>query len=494
MSSVILGPPGTGKTTAILNLIEEELKNGTAPDRIGYFAFTKKASEEGKIRTIDRFSMTASDIPHFRTLHSLCYKMLGLTREAVMGKQHYKDFNDLMGMRLTGDLKLEEGSITVLSKDDKLKFVEGLSRLRCVPLREQYHHHHDDDIDWYRLDRYARGLFKFKQTRSVYDFTDMLELCVEKELSPKLEAVFIDEAQDLSPLQWKLVNLITSKADRVYIAGDDDQAIFTWAGADVDHLVNLSKDATVLNKSYRLPKSVYEVANKVISRVSNRTEKKWEPKEEQGSVISQASFEHVNLTQGEWLILSRSNYLLNEIEAHCLGLGVFFERKDRSSISHKKINAVRNWEQLRKGELIFPDQAQEIMSYIKGSKAKKFDTYEPSAKLTLKQVVDVGELSEPEIWHDMFTNLSAHERSYILALLRAGEKITKTPRIKLSTIHSAKGGEADNVLLLTDIPTKTWKKYEKNSDDETRVFYVGLTRAKKTLHIVQPKTNKYFMI
>ena len=153
MSSVILGPPGTGKTTAILNLIEEELKNGTAPDRIGYFAFTKKASEEGKIRTIDRFSMTASDIPHFRTLHSLCYKMLGLTREAVMGKQHYKDFNDLMGMRLTGDLKLEEGSITVLSKDDKLKFVEGLSRLRCVPLREQYHHHHDDDIDWYRLDR-----------------------------------------------------------------------------------------------------------------------------------------------------------------------------------------------------------------------------------------------------------------------------------------------------------------------------------------------------
>ena len=48
MTSVILGPPGTGKTTAILNLIEGELNNGTAPDKIGYFAFTKKASEEGK--------------------------------------------------------------------------------------------------------------------------------------------------------------------------------------------------------------------------------------------------------------------------------------------------------------------------------------------------------------------------------------------------------------------------------------------------------------
>ena len=494
MTSVILGPPGTGKTTAILNLIEEELNNGTAPDKIGYFAFTKKASEEGKIRTIDRFNMTATDIPHFRTLHSLCYKMLGLSRDAVMSKQHFKDFNDLMGMRLTGDLKLEEGSITVLSKDDKLRFVEGLSRLRCVDLREQYHRHHDDDIDWYRLDRYARGLLKFKTARHLYDFTDMLELCVEKELSPKLEAVFIDEAQDLSPLQWKLVNILTSKADRVYIAGDDDQAIFRWAGADVDHLVSISKDATVLSKSYRLPKSVYQIANKVIKRIHNRTDKIWDSKEEEGSVVSQASFEHVDLTQGEWLILSRSNYLLNEIEAHCLGLGVFFERKERPSISHKKVNAVRNWEQLRKGEFVFPDQAKDIVSYIKGSKAKKFETHEPSTKLTLKQVVEIGETPEPKIWHDMFTNLSPHERSYILALLRAGEKITKTPRIKLSTIHSAKGGEADNVVLLTDIPTKTWNKHEKNPDDETRVFYVGLTRAKQNLHIVQPKTNKYFMI
>ena len=322
----------------------------------------------------------------------------------------------------------------------------------------------------------------------------MLELCVEKELSPKLEAVFIDEAQDLSPLQWKLVNILTSKADRVYIAGDDDQAIFTWAGADVDHLVSISKDATVLSKSYRLPKSVYQIANKVIKRIHNRTDKVWDSKEEEGSVVSQASFEHVDLTQGEWLILSRSNYLLNEIEAHCLGLGVFFERKERPSISHKKVNAVRNWEQLRKGEFVFPDQAKDIVSYIKGSKAKKFETHEPSTKLTLKQVVEIGETPEPKIWHDMFTNLSPHERSYILALLRAGEKITKTPRIKLSTIHSAKGGEADNVVLLTDIPTKTWNKHEKNPDDETRVFYVGLTRAKQNLHIVQPKTNKYFTI
>jgi superfamily I DNA/RNA helicase len=94
----------------------------------------------------------------------------------------------------------------------------------------------------------------------------------------------------------------------------------------------------------------------------------------------------------------------------------------------------------------------------------------------------------------MFTALTPTERSYILSMLRSGEKITKKPRIKLSTIHSAKGGEATNVVLLTDIPYRTWKSYEKSPDDDTRVFYVGLTRAKENLHIIQPSTNKYFPV
>ena len=70
---------------------------------------------------------------------------------------------------------------------------------------------------------------------------------------------------------------------------------------------------------------------------------------------------------------------------------------------------------------------------------------------------------------------------------RNGEALNKDPRIQLSTIHSVKGGERQNVVLLSDLSHNTNKSYEKNPDDENRLFYVGATRTKENLHIVQPK-------
>jgi superfamily I DNA/RNA helicase len=68
-----------------------------------------------------------------------------------------------------------------------------------------------------------------------------------------------------------------------------------------------------------------------------------------------------------------------------------------------------------------------------------------------------------------------------------GEKLNKDPRILLSTIHGAKGGECDNVVLFTDLSTNTQKNFERNPDDENRLFYVGATRAKNHLHVIRPK-------
>ena len=95
-------------------------------------------------------------------------------------------------------------------------------------------------------------------------------------------------------------------------------------------------------------------------------------------------------------------------------------------------------------------------------------------------------------WHQALDKINLKDRAYLLRLGLGEEDITKKPRIKISTIHGAKGGESDNVLLATDMNLKTYNAYQKDSDDEQRVFYVGATRAKDELHVLLPQTNMHF--
>jgi superfamily I DNA/RNA helicase len=97
-----------------------------------------------------------------------------------------------------------------------------------------------------------------------------------------------------------------------------------------------------------------------------------------------------------------------------------------------------------------------------------------------------------EPWFEAFTKVPSAEREYIRAMRRRGENLNRGPRIRLSTIHGAKGGEADNVALFTDVSYRTHTSMCRNIDDEARVFYVGATRAKKNLFVMNPKTSYYF--
>ena len=92
-----------------------------------------------------------------------------------------------------------------------------------------------------------------------------------------------------------------------------------------------------------------------------------------------------------------------------------------------------------------------------------------------------------DVWYKAFAGLDTETENYIRNMLANDEKISQTPRITLSTIHGAKGGEADNVLLLPDITKAAVEKDDRDPDELHRLFYVGVTRAKKSLHILEPK-------
>ena len=327
-TQIILGPPGTGKTSTLLGLIEDELEKGTEPNRIGFFTFTKKAVNEGKQRAMERFELSQRDLPFFRTLHSLAFRQLGLSKESVMDLKDIKELNQILNIRLTGGGGADSGHLFGMSHDDRLAFIENLARMRQVDLKDQWHEV-EDAVGWFELERYERGLKLFKQDRLLVDYTDMLKLFLEEGDIPKLDAVFVDEAQDLSPLQWAVVRKVIQYADRVYVAGDDDQAIYKWAGADVDYLIKNSQNATILEQSYRIPSAVHELASRCINQVRSRIHKAWLPRKETGLVRWEPSIELINMEKSDWLVLARTNYLLEQIDEHCRNEGWFFEVKQQ---------------------------------------------------------------------------------------------------------------------------------------------------------------------
>ena len=98
-------------------------------------------------------------------------------------------------------------------------------------------------------------------------------------------------------------------------------------------------------------------------------------------------------------------------------------------------------------------------------------------------------LNTDKVWFEAFDAAPRREVNYLKQMRRRGEKLNEAPRITLSTIHGAKGGEAENVVLLTDLSFNTMKSYEKNPDDENRLFYVGATRTKEHLHDIRPQQD-----
>ena len=135
---VVLGPPGTGKTTKLLNLVENHLNNGILPDHIGYLAFTKKAATEAIDRACVKFDYQIQQLPYFRTIHSLCFQLLGLKRDDVMGKSHYKELGEMLGIEITGASTISEGASFGMTNGDRLFFLENLARIKRIPLRQVY--------------------------------------------------------------------------------------------------------------------------------------------------------------------------------------------------------------------------------------------------------------------------------------------------------------------------------------------------------------------
>jgi DNA helicase-2/ATP-dependent DNA helicase PcrA len=311
--------------------------------------------------------------------------------------------------------------------------------------------------------------------------------------------VFIDEAQDLSPMQWDMAKSIWKKTEDSFIAGDDDQAIFKWAGADVDSFIAL-QDQMInhpLTQSHRVPIQVHQIAMGIINRIKHRINKTWKPKTNEGSLHRHFEVDSVDMSSGEWLILARTKHMLQDIEDVLYRKGLYYKTKHKRNYEKDIQEAAINWEHLRQGQPLTYKQIEKIYGYMSPNHSDKTSLYgmTKGSFYNIDQLTKDFGLHTKKVWYEAFDNAGSRRIDYLRKMRANGEQLNKTPRIELSTIHAAKGGESQNVVLLTDLTKTTLDGYEKNPDDENRLFYVGATRTKENLHIIEPKQyNKGFII
>lgn len=495
---IILGPPGTGKTTTLLGIVEKELADGTPPEEMAYVSFTRKAAHEAVERAEQKFKMDKTRFTWFRTLHSLAFRTLGVTSGEVFEGAHVQKFGQWIGIKMSGYIDVTSGTTAGFERGDRILFMENLSRIRGISLRQQYDED-DDQQSWHEVDHVARGLATYKKAHNLLDYTDMLTKFCEQKWTPKLQVVVVDEAQDLSPLQWDVVWKLAATARRLVIAGDDDQAIYKWAGAAVDYFVDLQGNSRVLGQSYRVPRAVQVVADRQIKRVRHRRVKAWQPRATEG-VVDQRPLDSIDWKGKDILVLARNNVYLKATEKRLRNAGLMYEFKGKASIPDKLRRAIYAWTMLiKRGEeqpVHAIVEAYEFMSVDVGVKRghKMLPAWGRDDMVTTAMLQERGGLMTTAVWHEAFDKVPAVEREYIRSCLRQGERMSVRARIRLSTIHGAKGGEADHVVLIPDMAPRTWEEAERRPEDEARVWYVAVTRARERLTVVVPVGSRYWPV
>ena len=244
-----------------------------------------------------------------------------------MQRKHYADVGKQTGIR--GDYNEWDDDQTGLftTNSDYLRIIQ-LARLRGITPEQQYNlKEHSQEVSVEDLKILSSELESYKKAHGLIDFNDMISDFIKSDASPKFDVVFIDEAQDLSRLQWNMAKSIWDKTEDNYIAGDDDQAIFRWAGADVDSFIAQTGKILNLTESYRVPGVVHDLAMGIVKRISKRLHKEWAPRSKSGLLSYYHEFKDVDMSSGKWFVLARTRHMLNEVENVLYSKGLYYHNK-----------------------------------------------------------------------------------------------------------------------------------------------------------------------
>ena len=293
-SEAVLAPPGpllvlagagTGKTRVVITRIAHLVRKGARPSRILAVTFTNKAAREMQARAAAMMGRKTDEKPEISTIHSLCVRILrrhapklGLPVQFAIvdrGEQ------EATARTVLKELKVPEA---VLRPADLL---DRISRWKSRAVRAEAAVDSlsgDADDSWTLA---AAGYRRYQQamkTAGAVDFDDLLlyadELFVGDEAARQAEAgrfdhLLIDEYQDTSGIQERILSALARDHRSLCVVGDDDQSIYAWRGAEVSHILDFAKrwpgaKIVKLEENYRSTPEIIRAANLLIEQNSRR--------------------------------------------------------------------------------------------------------------------------------------------------------------------------------------------------------------------------------
>src|SRR5262245_6528626 len=503
------GPPGTGKTTTLTRQIGRAAERFGA-DRVLVTSFTKTAAAEliGRGLAIKRNRVG--------TIHSHCYRALD---SPAIAESNVEEWNKKyptcrLTPKETGKLDTEDNDGGVAAAHETRGKQPGdlmLERINC------YRGWLEDPAVVADVEhkRFWKDWLDYKRACRLIDFTDMVEYCLrDLKIAPDAPAViFADEAQDLNPLQMKLIRQWGRHTEYFIVAGDDDQLLYDWCGCTPDALLKpaLPPEAVrVLAQSYRLPRRVHRVAVNWIEQMRDRQPKNYRPRDAEGdvkrishhwtgyhqellSLFTEVIEPHLKIGHSVMLLFS-CDYMIDPVRQMLRHEGIPFHNPFRISngvwnplrrtagssvnralalmAAHPKIEG-REWTR-RDLRLISEWMSTEKGFVKRGVKTRLHKMSEPELdqradeheliatfdKTTIDQLMTC--LGNPPAdlglwWKTRIGNATFSKRAEFpleVVTRRGRQALIDRPQIVIGTIHSVKGGQADVVVLFPDISSQ----------------------------------------
>lgn len=552
--AIILAGAGSGKTRVltykVLYLVTEKHVN---PDAILMVTFTNKAAQEMKERIVKYFAehnVTASTQPFVSTFHSLCARILRIEGKHIGLSPSFVIYDTLdqldtikeaMGQLFISTRDFKPGSILatisqakneLISEKEYPSFARGLFQQTVAKIYPVYQNilKENDALDF--DDLLLKTVKLFQENEAVLN-----------KYQETFRYILIDEYQDTNKVQYALTKLLAKKYNNVCVVGDFSQSIYSWRGADFQNLSRFKQDFEQvkefsLSQNYRSTQKILDAASGVISRNTMHPVLKLWTENPDGEEIQlyeakneqdEAEFivrmiNHLGIQDlSQVAVLYRTNAqsrVIEEVFLHyaipylLIGGTRFYERKEikdvvsylrhlsnpKDSISLKRI------EKLGKGRLEKYFSFQEKTDMTKLTTIEVLDQvlhatdylafYDEEDEEDRARLENIKELRSVALAYPNLTefleNITLVEQEALNQEKNAGRKNAVT----LMTLHAAKGLEFPVVFMIGMeegvFPHARSLMDRSELEEERRLCYVGMTRAREKLFLTYARRRLFF--